>query len=220
MMEKTIFNLTFSNILRENETMEITEYVKTALAYLEQILELPTESLFKEQKDAFPKLSDVTAEEIFNSLDAIHKQWIKNNLTPNLWVENFFNGQLYLYREFKSLQFNDVVRYYAFIKNYLEFAGKTVNLDDFECKFESYKLEHHKEDNREEIRKKVSDGLFSMEALKYVFVFKAKLESEENKNAQLLNSVNSFLKAVGIITEDDINPEIADKAMELMCSFL
>ena len=59
-----------------------------------------------------------------------------------------------------------------------------------------------------------------MEALKHLFAFKAKLESEENKNAQLLNSVNSFLKAVGIITEDDINPEIADKAMELMCSFL
>lgn len=220
MMEKTIFNLTLSNILRENETMEITEYVKTALAYFEQILELPTESLFKEQKDTFPKLSDVTDEEIFNSLDAIHKQWIKNNLTPSLWVENFFNRQLYLYREFKSLRFNDVVRYYAFIKNYLEVAGKTVNLDDFECKFESYKLEHHKEDNREEILKKVSDGLFSMEALKHVFVFKAKLESEETKNARLLNSVNSFLKAVGIITEDDINPEIADKAMELMCSFL
>ena len=101
MMKKTIFNLTLSNILRENETMEITEYVKTALASFEQILELPTESLFNEQKEALSKLSDVTEEKIFNSLDAIHKQWIKNNLTPNLWVENFFNGQLYLYREFK-----------------------------------------------------------------------------------------------------------------------
>ena len=220
MMKKTIFNLTLSNILRENETMEITEYVKTALASFEQILELPTESLFNEQKEALSKLSDVTEEKIFNSLDAIHKQWIKNNLTPNLWVENFFNGQLYLYREFKSLQFNDVVRYYAFIKNYLEFAGKTVNLDDFEWKFEAFKIEHHKEDNREEIRKKVSDEHFSMETLKHVFAFKAKLESEETKNAQLLNSVNSFLKTVGIITENDINPQIADEAMELMCSFL
>ena len=138
----------------ETGTKEAQTSIAVGLGYLAKQLDVPVKQLIS-CEDLTP-LAKASPRQVFFAIDAIHKKWISENLTPYKWSENYFTGQLGLYRKITRLNFEEVEKDFLFIKDYLEEGGCEVTLNEIQRMYNAFRNIDYGDVDIEEIRDIVS----------------------------------------------------------------
>ena len=202
--------------------------IKAGLCSLAESAGVTVGSLCIEEAKAISSLSFVSNKQIVEALNCIHEQWIKENLTPKLWVANYFEKNTIKYRRMEFLTFGEVSKDLVFINRYLEAANRKVKLNSLDAEFKKWRKNRKKCDDKQEIHDFINDPNFEVSAMKEIFKLKNSLEvklefrnfprKEQEKFIIMLDAVNHFLDSpeVGQITTKAICPEIADFLIDKM----
>lgn len=158
-------------------------------------LGIPAEMLI-EERDLSP-LGTLTADQVVLALDAIHLQWISDNLTARRWAEKFFKGQLDQYRKTSKISFSEVSKDLLFIQQYLTAGGSELCLRDIEQAFTSYSLADEGDEDLDRIVR--SANSFKDEIISAMEAFEKKAKPEMAKEVRLF--LEEYTDPKVIITE-------------------
>ena len=163
------------------------DLIAVGLGYLAKQLDVPVKQLLS-CEDLTP-LAKASPRQVFFAIDAIHRKWIAENLTPYKWSENYFNGNLGLYRKITRLSFEEVEKDFLFIKDYLEEGGCTVTLKEIQRMYNAFRNIDYGDLDIEEIRDIVSsfgDRIF-------LGITAYRKNCVEKNDKEMVNKINHFL---------------------------
>lgn len=161
--------------------------IAVGLGYLAKQLDVPVKQLLS-YEDLTP-LAKASPRQVFFAIDAIHRKWIAENLTPYKWSENYFNGNLGLYRKITRLSFEEVEKDFLFIKDYLEEGGCTVTLKEIQRMYNAFRNIDYGDVDIEEIRDIVSS--FSDRIFLGIITYRKSCVEKNDK--EMVNKINHFL---------------------------
>lgn len=173
--------------------------ITVGLTYLANQLDIPAEQLIS-CEDLSP-LANASPRQIFFAIDAIHKKWIADNLTPYKWAENYFTGQLGKYRKITRISFQEVSQDFLFIKEYLEKGGCEVTLKEIQRIYTAFRNIDYGDADIEELREIVSS--FGDRIFLGIIAFRKSCVEKNDKD--MIYKINHFLSehytAASIISE-------------------
>lgn len=165
----------------------IENSVVAGLTALAEQLGIDSNDLISEEKLA--ALAAATPKQIVIALDAIHRQWIRDNFTARRWAEKYFKGQLPQYRKTAKIAWDEVAKDLLFIAEYLKKAGNACSNEAIQSAFAVYAEENSDNGDLPEIAEKART--FAPEIIDWIVAYRGKLDPV--KKASHMAEINKFL---------------------------
>mgnify|MGYP006983620290 FL=1 len=138
----------------------------------------------------FTRVKEASATDILGWLDNIHTAWVLANISPKRLVQELCKDQLSQYRSMANISWNEILKYYLFIEQYVIKSGNPVTKNDLLVAFWSWrKANRKKPDFDREV-----DSQFMACAPQIVSALEAYRDNlDPNKSAELVQEINYFL---------------------------
>lgn len=175
------------NTIETGTAKEAQSSIAVGLGYLANQLDIPVQQLLS-CEDLTP-LAKASPRQIFFAIDAIHRKWIAENLTPYRWAENYFTGNLGLYRKITRLSFEELEGDFLFIKDYLEKGGCKVSLCEIQKIYNAFRNIDYGDADIEEIRDIVS----SFDDRIFLGITAFRKSCVEKNDKEMVYKINHFL---------------------------
>ncbi len=139
----------------------------------------------------FTKVKEASASEIIAWLDNIHTEWAFENIRPNRLAQKLCKEQLFQYRSTANIPWNEVVKDYRFVAQYVAKSGNPVTGKELEAAFDTWKVE-----NREKPEFDATvDSMFLACAPQIVSAIEAYRDTlNPKKAADKVAEINSYLE--------------------------
>lgn len=90
----------------------------------------------------FTKVKEASATEIIAWLDNIHTAWAFENISPNRLAQKLCKEQLFQYLSTANIPWNEVVKDYLFVAQYVAKSGNPVTEKKLKAAFDTWKVEN------------------------------------------------------------------------------
>ena len=90
----------------------------------------------------FTKVKEASATEIIGWLDNIHTAWVFENTSPKRLAQKLCKEQLFQYLSTANIPWNEVVKDYLFVAQYVAKSGNPVTVKELEAAFDAWKVEN------------------------------------------------------------------------------
>lgn len=139
----------------------------------------------------FIKVKEASATEIIGWLDNIHTAWVFENISPKRLVQKLCKEQLFQYLSTANIPWNEVVKDYLFVAQYVAKSGNPVTEKELEATFDTWKVE-----NREKPEFDATvDSMFRECAPQIVSAIEAYRDTLDSKKAaDKVAEINSYLE--------------------------
>lgn len=139
----------------------------------------------------FTKVKKASATEIIGWLDNIHTAWTFENIRPNRLAQKLCKEQLFQYLSTANIPWNEVVKDYLFVAQYVAKSGNPVTIKELEAAFDAWKVE-----NREKPEFDANvDSMFRACAPQIVSAIEAYRDTlDKKKAADKVAAINSYLE--------------------------
>lgn len=139
----------------------------------------------------FTKVKEASATEIIGWLDNIHTAWTFENIRPNRLAQKLCKEQLFQYLATANIPWNEVVKDYLFVAQYVAKSGNPVTIKELEAAFDAWKVE-----NREKPEFDATvDSMFRACAPQIVSAIEAYRDTLDKKEAaDKVAAINSYLE--------------------------
>lgn len=138
----------------------------------------------------FTKVKEASATEIIGWLDNIHTAWTFENIRPNRLAQKLCKEQLFQYLSTANIPWNEVVKDYLFVAQYVAKSGNPVTIKELEAAFDAWKVE-----NREKPEFDATvDSMFRACAPQIVSAIEAYRDTLDKKAADKVAAINSYLE--------------------------
>lgn len=138
----------------------------------------------------FTRVKEASATEILGWLDNIHTAWVLANISPKRLAQKLCKDQLGQYRSMANISWNEILKYFLFIEQYVVKSGNPVTKDDLLVAFWSWrKANRKKPDFDREV-----DSQFMACAPQIVSALEAYRDTlDPDKYAEIIQETNYFL---------------------------
>lgn len=139
----------------------------------------------------FTKVKEASATEIIAWLDNIHTAWAFENIRPDRLAQKLCKEQLFQYLATANIPWNEVVKDYLFVAQYVAKSGNPVTEKEMEAAFDTWKVE-----NREKPEFDATvDSMFLACAPQIVSAIEAYRDTlNPKKAADKVAEINSYLE--------------------------
>ena len=139
----------------------------------------------------FIKVKEASATEIIGWLDNIHTAWVFENISPKRLAQKLCKEQLFQYLSTANIPWNEVVKDYLFVAQYVAKSGNPVTEKELEATFNTWKVE-----NREKLEFDATvDSMFRACAPQIVSAIEAYRDTLDSKKAaDKVAEINSYLE--------------------------
>lgn len=139
----------------------------------------------------FTKVKEASATEIIAWLDNIHTAWAFENIRPDRLAQKLCKEQLFQYLATANIPWNEVVKDYLFVAQYVAKSGNPVTEKELEAAFDTWKVE-----NREKPEFDATvDSMFRACAPQIVSAIEAYRDTlNPKKAADKVAEINSYLE--------------------------
>lgn len=139
----------------------------------------------------FTKVKEASATEIIAWLDNIHTAWAFENIRPDRLAQKLCKEQLFQYLATANIPWNEVVKDYLFVAQYVAKSGNPVTEKELEATFDTWKVE-----NREKPEFDATvDSMFRACAPQIVSAIEAYRDTLDSKKAaDKVAEINSYLE--------------------------
>lgn len=139
----------------------------------------------------FTKVKEASATEIIGWLDNIHTAWAFENIRPDRLAQKLCKEQLFQYLATANIPWNEVVKDYLFVAQYVAKSGNPVTEKELEAAFDTWKVE-----NREKPEFDATvDSMFRACAPQIVSAIEAYRDTLDSKKAaDKVAEINSYLE--------------------------
>ena len=139
----------------------------------------------------FIKVKEASATEIIGWLDNIHTAWVFENISPKRLAQKLCKEQLFQYLSTANIPWNEVVKDYLFVAQYVAKSGNPVTEKELEATFNTWKVE-----NREKPEFDATvDSMFRACAPQIVSAIEAYRDTLDSKKAaDKVAEINSYLE--------------------------
>lgn len=139
----------------------------------------------------FTKVKKASATAIIGWLDNIHTAWTFENIRPNRLAQKLCKEQLFQYLSTANIPWNEVVKDYLFVAQYVAKSGNPVTIKELEAAFDAWKVE-----NREKPEFDATvDSMFRACAPQIVSAIEAYRDTlDKKKAADKVAAINSYLE--------------------------
>lgn len=139
----------------------------------------------------FSKVKEAPATEIIGWLDNIHTAWVFENISPKRLAQKLCKEQLFQYLSTANIPWNEVVKDYLFVAQYVAKSGNPVTEKELEATFDTWKVE-----NREKPEFDATvDSMFRACAPQIVSAIAAYRDTLDSKKAaDKVEEINSYLE--------------------------
>lgn len=139
----------------------------------------------------FIKVKEASATEIIAWLDNIHTAWAFENIRPDRLAQKLCKEQLFQYLATANIPWNEVVKDYLFVAQYVAKSGNPVTEKELEATFDTWKVE-----NREKPEFDATvDSMFRACAPQIVSAIEAYRDTLDSKKAaDKVAEINSYLE--------------------------
>jgi len=165
----------------------IKDYVVAGLSSLAESIGIKPEDFINESRLKY--LSTVLPDEIVRAIDAIHRQWVEDNFTPKCFAENFFNKQLFKYRNTENISWEEAEKHLVYIFPYIIIGGGFCG-EEVEIAFQKYSKNNSSDEDLEAIEAKVRS--FENDIVDAINAYRVKLDPI--KESDKIAEIQKFLK--------------------------
>ena len=162
--------------------------VYTGLTSCAEQIGCSVEQLISE-KDLSP-LADLSALQIVKAIDAIHKQWIRDNFTPAMWVQKYFTGQLGQFRKMSRIPLYEAAKDLLFIQEYLLAGGNAIPLEEVEEAF----VEYSKNDSGDEDIPLIEETVYGFKNVIVREIRNFREDKEAKNDTEMVERVNNLFR--------------------------
>lgn len=139
----------------------------------------------------FTKVKEASATEIIAWLDNIHTAWTFENIRPNRLAQKLCKEQLFQYRSTANIPWNEVVKDYRFVAQYVAKSGNPVTEKKLEAAFDTWKVENSE---KPEFDEKVDSMFRACAPLIVSAIAEYRDTLDQEKAADKVAEINSYLE--------------------------
>lgn len=139
----------------------------------------------------FTKVKEASATKIIGWLDNIHTAWAFENISPKRLAQKLCKEQLFQYLATANIPWNEVVKDYLFVAQYVAKSGNPVTIKELEAAFDAWKVENREKPEFDE----TVDSMFRACAPQIVSAIAEYRDTlDQKKAADKVAEINSYLE--------------------------